>query len=305
MRVLLYMHFRGKTFAVAFKTIFNQTLDILLRSVIINLTTFKKEHIMTLNGNPSLRRVVKGSENGKYTAVDDNVVSMKSMALKSILFCAVTVISALLSAVLLYHFINTENGEALYTLLILLAASAIPLIIITFIIMFVPKTAGVLGFIYCALEGMVMGVISAVVDLYYPGIALMAFLGTCVVFMVSWGVFRFLGQKLSNNFVKFVLIAFISIILLESLGFILSLFVPVFAAVMDNIWLQLAISAVMVLLASFMILVDLNNMKLLEENRADKKYEWLAAFSLVTTLMWLYLEMLELLLKLAALVKKD
>lgn len=260
---------------------------------------------MTLNGNPSLRRVVKGSENGKYTAVDDNVVSMKSMALKSILFCAVTVISALLSAVLLYHFINTENGEALYTLLILLAASAIPLIIITFIIMFVPKTAGVLGFIYCALEGMVMGVISAVVDLFYPGIALMAFLGTCVVFMVSWGVFRFLGQKLSNNFVKFVLIAFISIILLESLGFILSLFVPVFAAVMDNIWLQLAISAVMVLLASFMILVDLNNMKLLEENRADKKYEWLAAFSLVTTLMWLYLEMLELLLKLAALVKKD
>ncbi|MCX4287795.1 MAG: Bax inhibitor-1/YccA family protein, partial [Clostridia bacterium] len=202
-------------------------------------------------------------------------------------------------------FINTENGEALYTLLILLAASAIPLIIITFIIMFVPKTAGVLGFIYCALEGMVMGVMSAVVDLYYPGIALMAFLGTCVVFMVSWGVFRFLGQKLSNNFVKFVLIAFISIILLESLGFILSLFVPVFAAVMDNIWLQLAISAVMVLLASFMILVDLNNMKLLEENRADKKYEWLAAFSLVTTLMWLYLEMLELLLKLAALVKKD
>lgn len=260
---------------------------------------------MTLNGNPSLRRVVKGSENGKYTTVDDNVVSMKAMALKSILFCAVTVISALLSAVLLYHFINTENSEALSTLLILLAASAIPLIIITFIIMFVPKTAGVLGFIYCALEGMVMGVISAVVDLYYPGIALMAFLGTCVVFMVSWGVFRFLGQKLSNNFVKFVLIAFISIILLESLGFILSLFVPVFAAVMDNIWLQLAISAVMVLLASFMILVDLNNMKLLEENRADKKYEWLAAFSLVTTLMWLYLEMLELLLKLAALVKKD
>ena len=123
--------------------------------------------------------------------------------------------------------------------------------------------------------------------------------------IAAWGVFRFLGQKLSNNFVKFLLIAFISIILLEILGFILSLFVPVFAAVMNNIWLQLAISAVMVLLASFMILVDLNNMKLLEENRADKKYEWLAAFSLVTTLMWLYLEMLELLLKLAALVKKD
>lgn len=260
---------------------------------------------MTLSGNPSLRRVVKGSENGKFTTVDDHVVSMKSMALKSILFCAVTVISALLSAILLYHLIDTENGEALSTLLILLAASAIPLIVISFIIMFVPKTAGVLGFIYCVLEGMVMGVISAVIDLFFPGIALMAFLGTCVVFMVSWGVFGLLGQKLSNNFVKFVLIAFISIILLESIGLILSLFVPVFAAVMNNIWLQLAISAVTVLLASFMILVDVNNMKLLVENRADKKYEWLAAFSLVTTLMWLYVELLELLLRLVALAKKD
>ena len=32
---------------------------------------------MTLNGNPNLRRVVKGSENGKYTAEDSAIVSMK------------------------------------------------------------------------------------------------------------------------------------------------------------------------------------------------------------------------------------
>ena len=74
---------------------------------------------------------------------------------------------------------------------------------------------------------------------------------------------------------------------------------------MNNIWIQLAISAVFVLWASFMILIDLNNMKLLEENRADKKYEWLAAFSLITTLMWLYLEILELLMKIAMLAKRD
>ena len=54
-----------------------------------------------------------------------------------------------------------------------------------------------------------------------------------------------------------------------------------------------------------MIMVDLNNMKLLVDNSADKKYEWLAAFSLVTTLMWLYLEILELLVKLALVAKKD
>ena len=196
---------------------------------------------------------------------------------------------------LLNYFISTDNEDALFTLIMILAFSAIPLIIISFVIMFFPKTAGVLGIIYCVLEGLVMGVISALFDLLLPGIAIMAFIGTCIVFLVSLLVFNLLGQKLSGNFVKFVLISFISIILLEGLGYILSLFVPAFEAVMSN----------MILWASFMILVDLNNMKRLVEYNADKKYEWLAAFSLVTTLIWLYLEILELLAKIALIAKKD
>ena len=140
---------------------------------------------MTLNGNPSLRRVIKGSENGKYTAEDENVVSMKSMAWKSIVFCAVTIVAAVLSAFLLNHYVATENAEALTVLLMVLAFSAIPLFIISLIIMFVPKTAGILGFVFCMLEGLVMGSLSAIVDLFFPGIAIMAFLGTCIVFIIS------------------------------------------------------------------------------------------------------------------------
>lgn len=260
---------------------------------------------MTLSGNPSLRRVVRGSKNGKYTAMDENIVSMKAMGWKSIALCAVTVLSAVLSAVLLYYFIDSGNANAILTLSLILTFSAIPLIIISIVIMFAPQTAGVLGFVYCLLEGLVMGVTSALIDMLLPGVALMAFLGTCIVFFVSWGVFRLLGQRLSGNFVKFVIISFFSLLILEALGYILSLFVPVFAAVMGNIWVQLAVSAVFVLWAAFMIMVDLNNMKLLVDNNADKKYEWLAAFSLVTTLMWLYLEVLELLVKLALVAKKD
>lgn len=260
---------------------------------------------MILNGNPTLRRVVRHSEEGRYTAIDDNVVSMKSMAWKSVAFCAVTIVSAVLSALLLFYLLNTEAVQALTVLLIALACSAIPLIIISFVIMFAPKTAGVLGFIYCILQGLVMGVTSALFDLFFPGIALMAFLGTCFVFLVSWAVFALLGQRLSNNFVKFVIISFASLVILEGAGYLLSLFIPFFAVIMSNIWVQLAISAVMILWASFMILVDLNSMKRLEESGADKKYEWLAAFSLVTTLMWLYVEILELLARLFVLFKKD
>ncbi len=260
---------------------------------------------MSLNANQRLRRVEGGSENGKYTAYDNAVVSMKGMALKSILFCVITIVSAVVSAYLLFYFLGTGNVEALVTLVLILVFSAIPLFIISFIIMFFPKTAGILGLIYCILEGVVMGVTSALIDLVFPGIAFMAFMGTCVVFLISWLVFALIGKRVSGKFVKFVLVSFFSIMLLEGIGYLLSMFVPAFALIMSNIWIQLAVSALMVLWASFMILIDLNNMQILVDNGADKKYEWLAAFSLVTTLMWLYVEILELLAKLALLAKRD
>lgn len=254
---------------------------------------------MTFNGNPTLRRVVRNSQNGKYAAQDGNVVTLKAMAWKSVVLCAVTIAFALLTAMLLNHYIQTAALDALVVLFILLACSGLPLIIISIVIMCAPKTAGVLGFIYCMLEGAVMGVTSALIDLFFPGIALMAFLGTCIVFVISWVVFRLMGQTLSNKFVKFVIISLISLVLLEGIGYLLSLFVPVFALVMGNIWVQIAISAVFILWAAFVILVDLNNMHLLVDSGADKKYEWFAAFSLVTTLIWLYVEILEFLMKLA------
>ena len=145
---------------------------------------------MTLNGNPSLRRVVKKSQNGEYSTQDGNVVTMKGMAWKSIVFCAVTIIAAVVCAVLLNTFLETGNEDGLTTLIILLSVSAIPLVIISLVIAFVPKTASVLGFVYCALEGALMGIVSALFDIIFPRVALMAFLGTCVVFMVSWLVFR-------------------------------------------------------------------------------------------------------------------
>lgn len=261
---------------------------------------------MTLNGNPTLRRVVRGSEEGKYLSEDNRVVSMKGMAWKSVLFCLVTIISAVVSAYLLLHFIDTGNANAITTLVIILGISVIPLIIISFVIMFFPKTASFLGIIYCILEGLAMGVTSAIFDMFiFPGIALMAFLGTCVVFIVSLLVFNLLGRHISGKFVKFVLTAFISMVLLQGIGFLLSWAIPAFAAIMNNIWVQLAVSGIMVLWASFMLLIDLNNMQQLADNQADKQYEWLAAFSLVTTLMWLYVEILELLARLALIFRRE
>ena len=42
------------------------------------------------------------------------------------------------------------------------------------------------------------------------------------------------------------------------------------------------------------IFVDLDNMAVVVENGLDKKYEWFAAYGLIVTLIWLYIEFLRL-----------
>lgn len=54
-----------------------------------------------------------------------------------------------------------------------------------------------------------------------------------------------------------------------------------------------------------MLMWDMQNIDYLVKSGADKKYEWNVAFSLVTTLIYLYVEMLELLLRLVMLFGKN
>ena len=53
-----------------------------------------------------------------------------------------------------------------------------------------------------------------------------------------------------------------------------------------------------VILASLFLLVDFSQIQQTVENKLPKQYEWVAAFSLTFTIIWLYLEILNLLIKL-------
>ncbi|MCL2798276.1 MAG: Bax inhibitor-1/YccA family protein [Firmicutes bacterium] len=56
----------------------------------------------------------------------------------------------------------------------------------------------------------------------------------------------------------------------------------------------------MVIIASLMILFDLNRMTEIVKGGLDKKYEWVASFGLLITLIWLYMEFLRLFVKIAS-----
>ena len=95
------------------------------------------------------------------------------------------------------------------------------------------------------------------------------------------------------------MIAFFSILAVQLVMFILSL-TGIFNYT-AYLWIQLIASALCIIWATVMLTWDLQNIDYLVQSGADKKYEWNLAFSLVTTLVYLYLEILELLLRLVAL----
>ena len=97
------------------------------------------------------------------------------------------------------------------------------------------------------------------------------------------------------------MVVFFSIIVVELIMWLLTA-VGLFSYESTTIWwIQTAISAICVIWAAIMLTWDLQNIDYLVQSGADKKYEWNFAFSLVTTLVYLYVEILELLLRLVVL----
>ena len=85
------------------------------------------------------------------------------------------------------------------------------------------------------------------------------------------------------------------------LGFVIPQTVELFYG---NTWVAMLVSAIMVLLAAFYILVDLSDVTMLVDARMEKKYEWRAAFGLTVTLIWLYVEFLRLFVIIASMFGK-
>ena len=122
---------------------------------------------------------------------------------------------------------------------------------------------------------------------------------TLIVFVVCASFNKMLEVRVSGKFVRIMLIAFASFIALELVLMLLSLFVPNLQALFTvYLWVQLLINICCIFYATVLLLWDLQTAEDIVNGGADKKYEWIVAYSLVTTLVYLYIQILELLLRL-------
>jgi len=164
---------------------------------------------------------------------------------------------------------------------------------------FNPRAAAIAGSIYCLFEGVAIGGITLYAEHYYPGIAFQAFCLTFAVLFALLGLYSFRIIRVSQTFRSLIVSATLGIALVYVLNLVLGAFHIPMGFVSGSGPIAILFSLFVVTIAALNLVLDFQFIEEGIQNRAPRWTEWYAAFSLMVTLIWLYLEILRLLMKLA------
>jgi uncharacterized YccA/Bax inhibitor family protein len=152
--------------------------------------------------------------------------------------------------------------------------------------------------VYAALEGLALGGISLKFELRYPGIVSQAVFLTFGTLGALLLAYRSKLIQTTENFKFGVVAATGGIAILYLVSFVVGLFgvtVPLIHS--SGIW-GILFSGFVVIIAALNLVLDFDFIEEGAERGAPKYMEWYGAFGLLVTLVWLYLEILDLVAKL-------
>lgn len=177
-------------------------------------------------------------------------------------------------------------------------APALIAFVLALVVTFKPQTAPTMAPAYALVEGLVLGAVSCVLNARYPGIVLQAIPITFGVLLAMLALYRAGILRATPMFVKVVVLATAAICLVYLLNLGMLLFGARMPFLHDATPLGIAISLGICVVAALNFILDFDLIEKGSEQGAPKHMEWYAAFSLMVTLFWLYLEILRLLAKL-------
>jgi len=163
---------------------------------------------------------------------------------------------------------------------------------------FVPKVAKFLSPIYAFAEGAVLAGITLFVEAQFPGIALQAVSATLVTFFVMLFLYRTGVVKVTEKFRATIMSAILAILIVYLIQIIGSFFNFSVPFLNGSGPVSIAASVIISLIAAFSLMLDFDFIEKGSQNLLPKNYEWYASFGLLVTLVWLYIEILNLLAKL-------
>ncbi len=171
---------------------------------------------------------------------------------------------------------------------------------VAFLTIFKPHLARYTSFLYAALEGVVLGAISRLYDAAWDGIVVQAVLLTAAVFFGMLIMYSTRIIKVTDRMRRMVIVATFGVVVVYGISLLASLFGANISFLTGTSLLSIGISVAIVGLAAFNLMLDFDFIERGANAGLPKQMEWFAAFGLMVTLVWLYLEILRLLAKLRA-----
>jgi uncharacterized YccA/Bax inhibitor family protein len=160
-----------------------------------------------------------------------------------------------------------------------------------------PKLARVLGVAYALLEGFAVGVISAVYNVTYPGIVVEALGATVGVALAVWFLYGTGLVKVTAKVTRVITMAMIGAVAFYGVSILVMIFGGPSLDGSSGV-LGIGISLVLAVIAASTFLIDFDRIDKLIAANAGAEYDYYAAFGLVLSFIWLYLEILNILGKL-------
>lgn len=148
--------------------------------------------------------------------------------------------------------------------------------------------------LYTVAQGVFLGGISAYYESFYDGVVPSAVVATVATFAAALLLFRSGKVRVTPKFTRWLIIAMVGYLAFSLVNVVLLMFGALDGWGLRGGTLGIVISLVAVGLAAASLIVDFDSIKRGVEGGVPAKFAWSAAFGLLVTLIWLYLEFLRL-----------
>ncbi|PMC75589.1 MULTISPECIES: Bax inhibitor-1/YccA family protein [unclassified Brachybacterium] len=154
------------------------------------------------------------------------------------------------------------------------------------------KPSAILTLLYAGFEGLLLGGLSAGMEIIYPGIALQAVTGTLIVAGTVLVLFRVGVLRTSPRLNKIFFVAMIAYLLFGLVNIVL--LIATGQSLRDGM-LGLAIGGLAVAMASYSLVMDFEDIQNAAAAGVPRPYAWRVAFGVTVTMVWMYVEVLRIL----------
>jgi uncharacterized YccA/Bax inhibitor family protein len=167
-------------------------------------------------------------------------------------------------------------------------------LVLSMVVIFKRSTNPALILGYAVAEGVLLGGITGWFNQIYPGIAVQAVVGTVGVFGGMLFVYKAGAIRVTPKFTKMLLGAMVGVVILMLFNLVMAMF-GVDTGLRSGGGMAVVFSLVCIVIAALSFLMDFDQIDKALKLGVPAQYAWYFAFGLMVTLVWLYLEILQLL----------